>query len=68
MYGLQVEDGPHTGTEISEAKKTESTVTTELSEELPLPANSREKSSALSSENLAVATETTETPQEAERH
>lgn len=52
---------------MSEPKKTGSTITKELSEELPLPANSRGKNSALRSENL-VATETRETPQKAERH
>lgn len=52
---------------MSETKKTGSSITKEFSEDLPLPANSRGKNSALSRENL-VATETTEMPQEAERH
>lgn len=67
VYGSGVEDETHRGKEMSEPKKTGSTVTKELSEELPFPANTRGKNSALSSENL-VATETTEMSQEAERH
>lgn len=45
MYGLGVKDGTHAGKEMSEPKKTGSTGTKELSEELLLPANSRGKSS-----------------------
>lgn len=67
VYGSGVEDETHRGKEMSEPKKTGSTVTMEFSEELPFPANTRGKNSALSSENL-VATETTEMSQEAERH
>lgn len=47
VYGLGVEDGPHTGRETSAAKKTRPTITKELSEELLFSANRREKGSPL---------------------
>lgn len=37
VYGLGVEDVTHKGKEMSEPKKTGSTVTKELNRELPLP-------------------------------
>lgn len=63
VFGLGVEDGTHTGREMSEAKKTGLPVTKELSEELLSFANRGGKGSA-----FAVAAETTEMPQEAERN
>lgn len=66
VYGLEVEDGFHTGRETSEARKTGSTVIEELSYCSLQTGGKRVQ--LCSSGSLAVAAETTEMPQEAERN